>query len=260
MKKLNLDQLEDELEVINADQLYCIKGGYGDYGGYSSQFNYDPFSAGTYDPLSGTYDPLSGSAYATTAAPSWDSIVTAAQNGTLASGLYTNEDYGYSYAPPINASVDPSVDIIGGSGDIYGTSGNDCVFDCLSYANSQLGGNVAWNDPTMYATLYDMSYGIQGQSSNDGVNASLISYFTNSSSMNLTTFNVDISQINGLVPAGEVIMTDIFVGANAGHEEILKGIFNGNALLIDPQNNNRASVVSVNDIACTNLIGFNAAH
>ena len=94
MRKLNLDQLEDQLEVIHSNQLYCIKGGYGttSSGGYGNGY-YDPFSTTEYDIA------VSGGGGGTTP---WSEVVQAALAGTLAAGTYTNIDddsYSYNGAP-----------------------------------------------------------------------------------------------------------------------------------------------------------------
>ena len=88
MRKLNFDQLEDQLEVIHSNQLYCIKGGYGTTGsgGYGN---------GYYDPFADIYDSNGGGNGI------WGVIVEAAAAGQLAPGTYTDlGDDLYSYTAP----------------------------------------------------------------------------------------------------------------------------------------------------------------
>ena len=264
MRKLNLDQLEDQFEVIHSNQLYCIKGGYGttSSGGYGNGY-YDPFSDG--------YDiAVSGAGGGTTP---WSEVVQAALAGTLAAGTYTNiDDDSYSYtAPGADNSSDPGLsgsyggygspgsDVIGGVG-----GGDDCVFQCIAYANSKFGGNAAYT-ASYYQSFYDAEYG----SGVDGVSSSNVVAFANA--VGLTTFNCYLSDLtmNAAVPANEVIMTDVNQGDGTSHEEILMGIYSSvqnptsvtqiSALLLDPQNGNAINVVPVTQINYTNLIGYTNA-
>jgi len=260
MRKLNLDQLEDELEVISSNQLYCIKGGYGSSGGYGNGF-YDPFADG--------YD-YSGGGGGGGGSSDWSSVVAAAQNGTLAPGTYTNDGDGtYTYTSPVDDGSeddggsgsglsgsyggygDPSITEIGGPG-----NGNDCVFQCLAYANSKLGGT--WSID-VYKGEYDAEY---GGDSEDGVDASKINMFATGT--NLNAFAVTLSSINGAVPAGEVIMTDYNVSPGQDHEVIVVGVYpdgagGQNAMILDPQNGNALSAVPISQLGKTNTIGYNGA-
>ena len=253
------------MEVIHSNQLYCIKGGYGttsSSGGYGNGY-YDPFSDG--------YDiAVSGSGGGTTA---WSEVVQAALAGTLAAGTYTNiDDDSYSYtAPGADNSSDPGIsgsyggygsgsptsDNIGGTG-----AGSDCVFQCLAYANSQLGGNSAYT-----AAYYQSFYNAEYDGADEGVRSTDVVAFANASGM--TTFNCSLSDlpINGPVPGNEIIMTDVNQGDGISHEEILVALVSDvnnptstsqiSALLLDPQNGNALNVVPFSQIDYTNLIGFN---
>jgi len=260
MKKLNLDELSLELEVINSDQLYYIKGGYGsdtNYGGYGDSslwYQYADGGGGYSDSGGGGGSSDSGSGGGSSDS-SWSSVVAAAENGSLPAGTYTNTGDGYTYTPP--PATDPSENDPSGSVSVIGGgtgNGNDCVFQCMAYANNKLGGT--WNINT-YEGEYTAEY---GGDSEDGVAADDIQMFANAT--NLTTFNVNLSAINGFVPSNEVIMTDINAGPGNDHEEIITYVdqAHGTVLLLDPQNNNAVSVANINDIGCTNLIGFNGAH
>ena len=119
MKKLNLEELSLELEVINSDQLYYIKGGYGsdtNYGGYGDSSLWYQYAdgGGSYSDSgtgSGYSDSGSGSGSSSSSNSNWDEVVASAENGTLAPGTYTYTQSGYIYTPPTstpNTSTEPT--------------------------------------------------------------------------------------------------------------------------------------------------------
>jgi hypothetical protein len=277
MRKLNLDQLEGQLEVIHSNELYCIKGGYGTTGsgGYGN---------GYYDPFADIYDSNGGGNGI------WGVIVEEAAAGSLAPGTYTNlGDDLYSYTAPGDTNYsDPGMyanvggysltpqNITGSAGGIGGTVATniiggpgalaDSVFDCMAYASSQLGGNAS-ETPIAYQNAYDAIFNPPG----DGVRSSDIVAFAND--LNLVTFNVSLANlpVNSPIPSTEVIMTDVSQGLGTSHEEILAGIYYDanptnpgqtqyTAMLLDPENGNAVTIVNLNQIDYSNLIGFNAAH
>ena len=161
MRKLNLEQLENELEVISTDQLWCIKGGYGDYGmtpmgSYGS--SYDPLA--NYDNGGGLYSFQTGSGSGQY--NNWSAVISAAQNGALPTGLYTNMGNNTFDYTPNGSAADSSYVVNIPSASTNNSSGYDptvpgfCYFDALAYLSDQFG---TCHDQSYFETKLQQQYG-----------------------------------------------------------------------------------------------------
>lgn len=225
MKKINLDELSSELEVIDSDQLYCIKGGYGStsggFGNCSFLFGPNNGGGGDYSGGGGGYSGSGGDSTALAAAAwnatpdggssTFNNVGDNAYIGTITvtgdDGSSKNVEYKGCY---VNVSAAETVTV-------STQDGQTCVPAAMSYTAMILGTN---NNTNYYVSVIQNSntgnYNVEdnGTQLTDGQMTTLInSQFTTET----------LSQSKGMFNAldsGYPILAELSVPGTGQYHEI----------------------------------------